>query len=99
MDEPETTEKKKKVRVRTRIPDRRVGGQIPRISRRRVAAVLILAAAAGIFIGLVLGRGIRKMVRIRREQDRIVQSGSGFGPGIPESAAGDSAGESESPGR
>ena len=74
--------------------------KIPRLSRGRIAAVLILAAAVGILLGLVLGRGIKKMVRVRREQNAIAQSRPAFGADSPDSEPAAAASDPrESPGR
>lgn len=105
-DFPENKPEKRKVRIKTRI----VGGrsdQRPRISRGRIAAVLILAAVAGVLIGLALGRGIRKVISVHRQQEEIAQSREGSDPGSPDyppdnsaGGTGESSGESgQAPGR
>jgi hypothetical protein len=100
MNEPETNGEKKKIRVKTRVPGGRAKKGNPGISRRKIATSLILAAAVGIFFGLLLGRGIKKIIRIHREQNDITQSLSGSDSGIPESEpAGLAGGPGESPGR
>ena len=97
---------KRKIRVKTRI----VGGSAdrrPRMSRGKIAGILVLAAAAGVLLGLALGRGIRKVISVHRQQEEIAQSREGFDPGSPDyppenstSEAGESSGESgKAPGR
>lgn len=97
MNKPETTGEKRKVRVRIRDRDGRGWETVPMVTRGRVAAVLLLAAAAGIFFGLVLGRGIGKAARLRREQGEIVQSLTGPRTATPEPAVPASSPDPERP--
>ncbi len=100
MNGPKTTGDKKKIRVKTRVAGGRAEEKIPRLSRGRIAAVLILAAAVGILLGLALGRGINKMVRVHREQNDIAQSRPAFRADSPGSEPAASANDpGESPGR
>ncbi|MDP8235176.1 MAG: hypothetical protein P9M08_02205 [Candidatus Erginobacter occultus] len=78
MNELPPVEEKRKIRVKTRVAGGRAEEKIPRLSRGRIAAVLILGAAVGILLGLVLGRGIKKMARVYREQNEITQSRPAF---------------------
>jgi hypothetical protein len=100
MTELRPVEEKRKIRVKTRVSGGRAEEKIPRLSRGRIAAVLILAAAVGILLGLVLGRGIKKMVRVHREQNEIAQSRPAFGADSPDSESAAPANDpGESPGR
>ena len=87
MADPENSTERRKIRVKTRVPGGRGLENVPKLTRGKVAAVLLLAAAAGIFFGLLLGRGIRKIIRVRREQGEIVQSLAGPRAATPEPAA------------
>ncbi len=100
MNEPKTTGRKKRIRVKTRVSDRRAGETIARLSRGKIAAVLFLAAVVGIALGMVLGRGITRMIKVRRQQDRIAQSRPAFNPDSSDSVEpGSVTGTGESPGR
>jgi len=100
MTEFKPVRKKRKIRVKTRVSDRRAGETIARLSRGKIAAVLFLAAVVGIALGMVLGRGITRMIKVRRQQDRIAQSRPAFNPDSPGSAEpGSVTGTGESPGR
>lgn len=95
----ENKPEKRKVRVKTRI----VGGKLDnpqRISRGRIAAILLLAAVAGVLLGLALGRGIRRAITVHRQQEEIAQSREEAAPGLPDQPSDNSASESvPGPGR
>jgi hypothetical protein len=71
---------KRKIRVRTRVDERRTEKISGRLSRVKVVAVLFAAAVVGIALGIVLGRGANRMVSVHRQQKRIAQSLPKFNP-------------------
>lgn len=92
--------KKRRVRIKTRVSDRRSKDPAAGLTRGKVAGVLFLAAITGILLGLILGRGITRMISVHRRQKRIAQSRPAFNPDSPGSAELTSGIEPvESPGR
>lgn len=91
---------KRRIRVRTRVADRRSEETSGRLSWGKVTAVLFLAAVVGIALGMVLGRGVNRMVSVHRQQERIAQSLPAFNPDSSDMAELSSAAEpGESPAR